>query len=65
MGAMVDAGQRCERFAEHVLSGLPVADVQADEIWSFIACKERTRERYLPDAGAQASAGAGVAYSSH
>jgi transposase-like protein/IS1 family transposase len=45
MGAMVDAGQQCERLMERLLRGLTVADVQADEIWGFVACKERTRER--------------------
>ena len=29
------AGERCERLMEDRIKALPVADVQADEIWSF------------------------------
>jgi transposase-like protein/IS1 family transposase len=42
--AMVDAGQKCKRFLEATIRRVPVADVQADEIWGFVGCKERTRQ---------------------
>jgi transposase-like protein/IS1 family transposase len=43
--AFVDAGERCQRFLEETMRELPVEDVQADEIWAFVGCKEKTRER--------------------
>ena len=42
---MVEAGERCQRFLDHAIQGVPVDDVQADEVWAFIGCKEKTRER--------------------
>jgi len=44
--ALVDAGERCQRFLDREVWRVPVNDVQADEIWSFIGCKEKTRERH-------------------
>ena len=41
---LVDAGERCERFLDREVQRVPVDDVQADEIWSFVGCKEKTRE---------------------
>lgn len=45
MGALVEIGEKCQRFLEVTIHGIPVDDVQADEIWGFVICKERTRER--------------------
>lgn len=45
LGSMVEAGESCQRFLETALRGVPVRDVQADEVWSFVGCKERTRQR--------------------
>jgi transposase-like protein/IS1 family transposase len=45
VSALVDAGERCQRFLERALCGVPVTDVQADEMWGFIGCKEKVRER--------------------
>jgi len=45
LAAMVAAGEKCGRFLEATIRDVPVDDVQVDEIWSFIICKERTRER--------------------
>lgn len=44
IAVMVEAGERCESFLSRVVRGLAVCDVQADEIWGFVGCKERTRE---------------------
>ncbi len=41
----VEAGERCERFMARVVTNVPAVDVQADEIWGFVGCKEKTRER--------------------
>jgi transposase-like protein/IS1 family transposase len=45
MSTLVEAGECCQRFLEQTIRDVPVADVQADELWAFIGCKERTRER--------------------
>ena len=45
MAMLVETGERCQRFLERTIRDVPVADVQADEIWAFIGCKEKTRER--------------------
>lgn len=40
---MVDAGKRCQRFLEATITRIPVEDIQADEVWAFVSCKEKTR----------------------
>jgi transposase-like protein/IS1 family transposase len=45
MGAMVEAGENCQRFLESVISRVDVEDVQADEIWGFVGAKQRTCDR--------------------
>lgn len=37
-------GPACERFSEETIKGIPVADVQCDEVWSFVAMKEKTKK---------------------
>ncbi len=37
------AGERCERLMDRMIQGVPVRDVQADEIWSFIGKKEKRK----------------------
>jgi len=44
ISAMVDAGERCQQFLDG-LRHLPASDVQIDELWAFIGCKEKTRLR--------------------
>jgi transposase-like protein/IS1 family transposase len=41
---MTLVGERCRRFSEDSIVNVPVKDVQADELWSFIYCKEKTRK---------------------
>jgi transposase-like protein len=61
LGAMVDAGEGCERFLTRAVQNVAVEDVQADEIWGFVGCKERTRERNgYSDQGVQYAASAYV-----
>jgi IS1 family transposase/transposase-like protein len=51
LSLLVLAGGRCERLLRRRIRRLKVADVQADEIWGFVWCKEKTRHRLgLPDA---------------
>lgn len=46
IAALVEAGERCQRFLERTIRDTPVEDVQADEIWSFVLCKEKRRQHY-------------------
>jgi IS1 family transposase/transposase-like protein len=51
---LVQVGEGCERMLTETIKDVPVKDVQADEIWSYIRCKQATRERKQiadPDAG--------------
>ncbi|HEX3149571.1 MAG TPA: IS1 family transposase [Gemmataceae bacterium] len=43
LALLVDAGMACDRLLDRLVVNLPVEDVQADEIWSFVKCKEKTR----------------------
>jgi transposase-like protein/IS1 family transposase len=43
--AMIDAGEKCKRFLEADIRRVEVQDVQADEIWGYVQCKEKTRQR--------------------
>jgi IS1 family transposase len=50
---LVNIGERCEVFLSEKLQAVEASDVQADEIWGFVFCKEKTRLRkgYPEDAG--------------
>ncbi len=41
LSILVLAGERCERLLGDKLRNVPVSNVQADEIWSFIGKKEK------------------------
>ena len=45
LSAMVEAGEQCAHFLGRAMEGFHATDVQADEIWGFVACKEKTRQR--------------------
>jgi transposase-like protein/IS1 family transposase len=53
LAAMVATGEKCERFLETAILGVPVNDVEADEIWGFVGCKQRTAmdRNYGPEKG--------------
>ena len=42
---LVDLGAGCERLLAEKIQGLPVSDVECDEIWSFVKCKEAVRRK--------------------
>src|SRR5205085_558116 len=44
--AMMVAGQKCKAFLAATIDHVPVRDIQADEVWGFVGCKERTRQRH-------------------
>src|SRR6185295_1611647 len=51
---LVQVGEGCERMLAETVKAVPVKDVQADELWTYIRCKQGTRERKGiedPDAG--------------
>lgn len=39
------AGEKCERLLNKHIRNIKVADVQADEIWGFVYCKQKTKHR--------------------
>jgi hypothetical protein len=41
----VTFGQRCKRLLKTRIKGVEVSEVECDELWAFIGCKEKTRER--------------------
>ncbi len=54
LSLLVQVGEGCERMLEETVQGIAVLDVQADELWTYVACKQATRERRKiadPDAG--------------
>jgi IS1 family transposase len=40
---MVEAGEKCQIWMESVIKQIHVDDVEVDEIWGFVGCKEKTR----------------------
>ncbi len=40
---ILTVGEKCKAFMATRLSGVPVADVQVDEVWSFVGMKEKTK----------------------
>jgi IS1 family transposase len=40
----VTAGEKCERLLAKKIVNVPVRDVQADEIWSFVGKKEKAKQ---------------------
>jgi len=45
LGLVTDIGPRCQRFLKAKIHGVPVTEVECDEMWGFIGMKEKTRER--------------------
>jgi transposase-like protein/IS1 family transposase len=51
---LAQVGEGCERFQAERIKDVPVQDVQADEVWSYVGAKQRTVDRKKiadPDAG--------------
>lgn len=42
---LLDIGRACAQYQDEVLHDLPCERVQVDEIWSFVGCKQKTKER--------------------
>ena len=43
---VVMAGRLCENFMRKMFVGLPVQDIQVDELWGFVRMKEKTRKQH-------------------
>ena len=41
---LVTAGEKCEKLMGRLIVNVPVKDIEADEIWSFIGKKRKTGE---------------------
>jgi transposase-like protein/IS1 family transposase len=42
---LVTVGEKCEKFLENRIKNVPVKDVEADELWCFVGCKEKTKNK--------------------
>jgi transposase-like protein/IS1 family transposase len=54
LNLLVQVGAGCERLLAERIKDVPTQDVQADEIWGYVRCKEGTKTRKKiqdPDAG--------------
>ncbi len=45
MSLLETVGRRAVRYWETKMQNLPAMDVECDEIWGFVGCKEKTRQR--------------------
>jgi len=48
---LVLAGEGCERLLEERISQVPVKDVECDEIWGWVGCKEKNNVEGDPQRG--------------
>jgi IS1 family transposase len=51
MKILVFVGHRCQRLLENKCRNVPVSDVQCDEIWGFVGCKEKHNRTGNPEFG--------------
>lgn len=45
---LVIVGERCERLLECKIRALPVSEVQCDELWGYVGCKEKNKREDSP-----------------
>jgi transposase-like protein/IS1 family transposase len=51
LNILVLVGDRCERLLENKIARLPVKNVQCDEIWGYVGCKEKHNRTGNPEFG--------------
>jgi len=51
LSLLVLVGEKCERLLESKIRNLPVKDVQCDEMWGFVGCKEKRKKDDDPKRG--------------
>ena len=49
LNLLVQVGDQCELLLEDRMKAIPVKDVQVDEVWGYVFCKEKTRTRKYAD----------------
>jgi transposase-like protein/IS1 family transposase len=42
---LVQVGTGCERLLSELIQGVEVKDIEADEVWGYVRCKEGTKKR--------------------
>lgn len=45
MSLLVVVGERCEQLLDARIRNVSVKDVQCDEMWGFVGCKEKTKKK--------------------
>ena len=51
LSLLVLVGEKCERFLESRVRAVPVSEVQCDELWGFVGCKEKHNLTGDPERG--------------
>ena len=51
LSLLVLVGERCERLLENRIRRIPVSEVQCDELWGFVGCKEKRNLTGDPERG--------------
>jgi len=51
LSLLVLVGERCERFLENKIRAVPVSEVQCDELWGYVGCKEKRNFADDPERG--------------
>ena len=49
LNLLVQVGDQCELLLEDRMKAVPVKDMQVDEVWGYVFCKEKTRTRKYAD----------------
>jgi transposase-like protein/IS1 family transposase len=62
LSLLVLTGEKCERLLTEKIKGVPVRDVQADEMWGFVGMKQKTMRRKLAAESLNLDARCGDAY---
>ncbi|HEY0543811.1 MAG TPA: IS1 family transposase [Pyrinomonadaceae bacterium] len=62
---MLVAGEKCEALMDKLIRKVQVSDIQADEIWSYVGMKEKTKKRQGKDADTLGDAYTFVAFERH
>jgi len=44
---LAEAGEACEAYQDEHLTNLPCTELQLDEIWSFVGCREKSKDRAI------------------
>jgi IS1 family transposase len=51
LSLLVLVGEKCEHFLENKIRAVPVSEVQCDELWGFVGCKEKRNLTGDPERG--------------